>query len=343
MERGKTWTGRSLAAATVVIAACACTPEAPFEGVLNVDASAPTFLSCAATKADRVEFLFSEPVVVSSLRFDRSRHDAVATDDSAVVATFSQALEEGGEYVADIIVEDSEGNTLSVLVPFRGRNDRMPPLRITELRTEYAKPKVEFVELHLEAAGQLGGMRLVSSDQGFDVPLFEFPATEAAAGEYVVVHLRTLEDGCVDETGARDASSGTDASPTGRDFWLPGAEKRVRKIDAIAVLDMEGRILDALLISETKEGDWKNDELVAAAERLEDGGAWKRADGGSGPLSPADAFMSEATTTTRTICRSEADADTDSASDWYVTVTKGATPGRENNPSRYIPKDSAGN
>ncbi len=338
MERGRAWIGLSLAALAVVGAACACAPETPFEGVLNVDASAPTFLGCAATKADRVEFLFSEPVVVSSLRFDRVQHDSVAVEDSTVVATFSQPLEEGGRYVGDIIVEDPEGNSLSVLVPFRGRNDRIPPLRITELRTEYAKPKVEFVELHLEAAGQLGGMRLVSSDQGFDVPLFEFPSTEVAAGEYVVVHLRTLEDGCVDETGALDVSLGVDASPTGRDFWLPDAEKRVRKIDAIAVLDMDGKILDALLISETQDGDWKKEELIAAAERLEDGGAWKRPDGSGGSLSPADAFLSAATTATRTICRSEPDADTDSASDWYVTVTKGATPGRENNPGRYVPK-----
>ena len=340
MERVGWWTrwerSRFLAMATFV-AACACAPEAPFEGVLNVDAKAPTFLSCAATGADRVEFVFSEPVEVSSLRLDRAECSAVAADAASIIATFPAPLEEGGRYVADLIVEDPEGNTLSVLVPFRARNDRMPPLRITEVRTEYAKPKAEYVELHLEGAGQLGGMRLVSSSRGFDDPVYEFPRVEVAAGEYVVVHLRTLESGCVDETGALDASAGADAFPSGRDFWLPESEKRVRKTDAIAVLDMDGPLLDAVLLSETPGGAWKNEELAAAAARLQ--GAWKRADGTDGALLPADAVASGAATTSRTICRSESAPDTDGAADWYVTVTKGATPGRANNPDRYRSED----
>jgi hypothetical protein len=344
MEKSRWETARRgprLLAVAAAIAACACEPEAPFEGVLSVDASAPTFLSCAATGADRVEFLFSEPVVVSSLRFDRARHASVQTDGCTVAATFSAPLEEGGHYVADIIVEDAEGNTLSVLTPFRGRNDRMPPLRITELRTEYSKPKVEFVELHMDGAGQLGGLRLVASDPGFDSTLFEFPRTEVAAGEYVVVHLRTLEDGCVDETGALDVSLGTDSSPTARDFWLPDSEKHVRKADAVALLDQDGRILDALLVCDLHEGEWKKEELIDAVSSLEAGKAWKRADGSAGALLPVDAASSVGTTTTRTICRSEASADTDGAADWYVTATSCATPGKANNPKRYVPPAAA--
>ncbi len=336
MEPVRWWSlwerSRFLAIATSV-AACACAPEAPFEGVLNVDASAPTFLGCAATEADRVEFVFSEPVVVSSLRFDRARPAAVSENAASIAVTFPAPLEEGGRYVADFIVEDPEGNTLSVLVPFRAKNDRMPPLLITEVRTEYSKPKAEYVELHLRGAGQLGGMRLVSSSRGFDDPVFVFPRAEAAAGEYVVVHLRTLDSGCVDETGALDASAGADAFPTGRDFWLPESEKSIRKTDAIALLDMDGRVLDAILLSETPGGTWKNEQLAAAAARLQ--GAWKRADGSAGALLPADAVASGDATSSRTICRAESAPDTDGAADWYVTVTKGATPGRANNPDRY--------
>lgn len=344
MERVKSWmrrkSNRFIVVAVFAAEACACAPEAPLEDLLSVDASAPTFLGCAATGADRVEFRFSEPVTVSSLRFDHAQPGSVSVDGNTVVATFPSKLEEGGRYVADILVEDPEGNTLSVLTPFRGRNNRMPCLRITELRTEYAKPKVEFIELHLESSGQLGGMRLVSSAQGFASTLFEFPRAEAASGEYVVVHLRKIEDGCIDETIALDASAGTDSSPTARDFWIDGSEKRARKTDALALLDQDGGVLDALLVSETEEGEWKSEELIASAAYLRDRGAWKTAGGGPGDLLPASAASSLGTTATRTICRSEPDADTDTSADWYVTSTSCATPGRANNPKRYVPSAS---
>jgi hypothetical protein len=344
MERVKSWVKRISSRFLVVVAfaaaACACAPEAPLEDLLSVDASAPTFLGCAATGADRVEFRFSEPVAVSSLRFDHAPQGTISVDGSTVVVTFPSALEEGGRYVADILVEDPEGNSLSVLTPFRGRNNRMPRLRITELRTEYAKPKVEFIELHLESAGQLGGMRLVSSAQGFASTLFEFPRAEAASGEYVVVHLRKIEDGCIDEAGGLAVSAGTDSSPTARDFWVDGSEKKVRKTDALALLDQDGGVLDALLVSEMEEGEWKSEELIASAAYLQDRGAWKTAGGGSGGLLPASAASSLGTTATRTICRSEPDADTDTSADWYVTATSCATPGRANNPKRYVPTAS---
>lgn len=323
--------------AAIVWAACSCAPEPVLEGVLGVDASPPVFLGCRATAPKVVEFIFSEEVSVSSLRLEPPSAVAETTGGATVTVTLAESLREGEKVTADILVEDARGNTLNVLVPFRARNDRMPALRITEVRTEYSKPKVEFVELYLESAGQLGALRLVCSGLGFDSPLYEFPRTEVSAGEYVVVHLRTLEPALSrDETGSDLAhSGGVEAFPFARDFWVPGNEKRIRKTDALALLDQDGNVLDAVLMSESAVGEWAKSELYAASRYLGERGAWKV--GTAGIPNPEDALSSSGTTTTRTICRDEGLEDSDGPADWYITATSCATPGARNRTERYVP------
>jgi len=242
--------------------------------------------------------------------------------------------------MADILVEDDKGNTLSVLSPFRGRNDRMPRLSITEIRTEYSKPKVEFVEFKTESAGQLGGLRLFVSGAGFEESLLEFPRVEVASGEYIVVHMRKLDEASIDELSTLDASVGVEALPEARDFWLEGNEKRIRKTDVIALADQDGAFLDAVLLSESALGDWKTEEMAAGANALEEAKAWNKSTGlppsGSEALCPIDAFISAGGTTTRTLCRDESISDSNSASDWYVTATSCASPGAPNRTERYV-------
>ncbi len=323
--------------AAMTWAACSCAPESALEGVLGVDAAPPVFLGCRSPTPMVVEFAFSEAVSVSSLRLDPPSAVAETTGGTTVTVTLAEPLREGEKVTADILVEDARGNTLNVLVPFRARNDRMPALRITEVRTEYSKPKVEFVELRLESAGQLGALRLVGSGSGFESPLYEFPRAEASAGEYVVVHLRTLEPALSrDETGSDLAySGGVEASPSARDFWVPGSEKRIRKTDALALLDQDGNVVDAVLLSESPAGEWPKSELYAAARYLGERGAWRM--GPAGIPNPEDAVPSAGTTTTRTICRDEGLEDSDGPEDWYVAATGCATPGAPNRTERYAP------
>jgi hypothetical protein len=252
-------------------------------------------------------------------------------------ASMAEPLAEGERISADLIVEDAEGNTLSVVVPFRTRNDRMPELRITEIRTEYSKPKVEFIEFQALSAGQLGALRLIGSEKGLGAPLFEFPRAEVAEGEYVVVHLRTLDPTAVNECGSDlGQSPGIEASSSARDFWVPGTEKKIRKTDAIALADQDGAALDAVLLSESPGGSWIKPEIAKTAQLFFDKAYWKGIEEGSEGLLPSDAASSAGTTTTRTICRDEAAQDSDSAAEWYISATGGATPGGPNKTGRYV-------
>jgi hypothetical protein len=212
-------------------------------------------------------------------------------------------------------------------------------LIITELRTEYANPKVEFLEFKTLSSGNLGAIRLFTAGTGMVEPIFEFPPTEVKAGEYLVLHLRTLDPASENEVGDNLAlSPGTEALPDARDFWVPEAIKRLRKTDAVILLDQDDKVLDGVLLSENPENTWAKEDLSRAADILADQKAWLPATGTGRNLSPRDAVLTKGVTATRTLCRDEAAKDTNSAADWYITATSQASPGKPNSDKRYEPK-----
>lgn len=319
-----------------VFFACACAPETTVEGVLGLQAQGPTFLGCAAVSPERVTFSFDVPVSVEALRFDPPASIAKIEDGAVVQANFEAPLPPGTPMTADLLVKDAKGNTLNILASLRSRNNQFPKLVLTEIRTEYSKPKVEFVEFRTESPGQLGALRLVTTSMGFSTPLFEFPQAQVSQGEYVVVHLRTLDPLGVNEVESDLLESTVTESTSGRDFWVSGAEKRIHKTDAVALLDQDGNVLDGVLLSETMDEQWLKEELKQGSAYLASHHSWEPSTPGQTLLLPKDGVPSDAATTTRTICRDEATSDTNGANNWYVTATSCATPGLPNKSDRYV-------
>jgi hypothetical protein len=323
--------------------ACSCSTESTLQQILSVSAESPVFIDCKAVSSRQIVFRFSLPVTVSSLVFDPPQEIDEIQDGQAVMVTL-QDLPPGGERVmADILVEDQRGNTLNVLVPFRTRNEDVPLFIITEVRTEYSKPKAEFVELKMLTAGNLGALRMFIAANGLDTPFFEFPPVAVKSGEYVVVHLRTLDPAVVNETGGdRSATPYTkenEAQPNARDFWIPDAKKWLsKKAGAVFFTDQDDHVIDAIVFSESTEGAvWQDEKMAQAAKLLGEAGAWTSADGGV--PGPADAVLSRNATVTRSICRDEAASDRNSAADWYIAATSGVSPGKPNTTKRHVPTD----
>jgi hypothetical protein len=321
----------------------ACSTEAALQDILGESTEAPVFLSCRAHSPQEIKFLFSQPVTLSSLRFDPPiTADAEAQGDTVVV-TLETPLESGIRIVADMVVEDYSGNTLNVLVPFRSRNENLPPLLITEIRTEYSKPKVEFVEFKTLDAGDLGALRLFIAGTSLETPVLEFPPAKVGAGEYVVVHLRSLDPENRDETagdpGENPYSKDNEALAEAWDFWVPGTTKRIKKTDALFFMDQDDRIIDAVLLSENADPWWNTEYMVQAAELLETHAAWTGESAADGQIpGPDSAVISKNTTATRSISRDETIPDSNSAADWYITASSNATPGKVNSTKRYVPK-----
>ena len=325
-----------------ILALAACSTEAGLQQLLGKGAAAPVFLDCRPVSSTELVFSFSAAVRVVSLEFDPAQTIDYVEDGKEVRVSFASPLAEGTRVIADILVEDDNRNTLNVIVPFRARNDRMPALIFNELRTEYSRPRVELVEFLAREAGNLGAMRLFIASNSLTTPVYEFPPVEVAAGEYIVLHLRTLNEESADETGTNlSLSVGTDTQADARDLWLPGTTKRLRRNDALWLLDQDDRIVDAVLLSERPDAMWSNDNIAEAAAFLARNNAWLPADGTEAVQGwvpgPADAVITSGTTATRSINRDESITPERRSANWYITATSGATPGRPNNPRRHSP------
>jgi hypothetical protein len=339
---------RSLFPAALVFSACACSTDPDIQRiqqVLGSSAEAPVFLECRPLSADEITFQFSRPVKVVSLALDPAVDVESVENGEEVRVRLAAPLTGGEKFTADILVEDEDRNTLNVLVPFRARNDRMPSLVINEVRTEYSKPKVEFVELKTLSGGDMGAIRLFIAGYSISRPVYEFSPGEVKAGEYIVLHLRTIEEGLVDETGEDlSLSPGTEALAAARDFWVSGSEKFIHKTDAVYLLDQDDSIIDGVLLSENQDPWWTKPDLAAAAELFASQGAWFPVDDSGNAAAPedgwiptpGDAVRTAGTTLTRTICRDETAENSGSAAGWYITATSNATPGKENSSKKYV-------
>ncbi|MCX7655938.1 MAG: hypothetical protein N2Z76_05395 [Treponemataceae bacterium] len=314
--------------------ACTAPRQSPLD-FISSEVRPPVFLGAKSLDTQTFELQFSTDVELENLSFDLPTSGIEVQHGTTCRIVSETAFPRGARITISGRARDTQNNTLDFIVPLRVRNDRIPQLVITEVRTEYSKPKVEFIELYIRSSGNLGGLRIISSSCFLDSPLYEFEPTEVRQGEYVVLHLRSIEDTLQDERGDNLAlSGGTEAHPQSRDFWLPGNTKKIRKTDGIALIDQDNHIIDALLISETSEGPWQKNEMIHLCSFLAAQQAWV---GNSATLFPADAVLSSYTTATRTICRDETREDSHSAADWYITATSGASPGEPNKTTRYEP------
>ncbi|MDR0411469.1 MAG: hypothetical protein LBH75_05810 [Treponema sp.] len=328
----------------VVMLFCTCSSSAREDNLqralgINTEAVSPVFLGCSAVSSTEILFRFSLPVSIVSVKFEPVLEIASIENGETVTVHLNDDVSGGNPITANVLVEDSNKNTLHVLVSFRSRNERLPSFLITEIRTETAKPKGEFVELKMLEDGNLCALRMFTATNSMEIPFFEFPSIEVKKGDYVVIHLRTYEENATNETSRdKTASKAKDSSDTAWDLWLPDSTERLRKTDAVFLMDQDDNIVDAVVFSadDTWGTKTNSENIERALVLLRKQGAWLFES--EDVFAPSDAFSSANTTTTRTICRNETLSDLNAASDWYITASSGATPGRPNNPVRYTAK-----
>jgi hypothetical protein len=318
----------------VVVFVAACSFEAAVPKYVSSASSPPELLAVRTSSSSEVQFLFSEPVSVVSLTFD----PPVSLSDSADGETVSIQLDTpyavGTKVTVDVLVRNESGSTLEAVMTFSAFNDRVPVFQINELRTEMSKPRVEFIELKMLSAGNLAGVRLFVASNGTDMPVYEMPAVEVDADEYILVHLRVpdyingvdeLENNLALST-ADDAKAQADCPMDVRDLWLPDNKEILRKSDAVYFMEQTDKIIDAIVFCDKAKDieKWSdNPHFSSAMDILTAAGAWTGA-------SIDDTFDSSGISPTNTIVRNENDSDTDTAQDWYKSGTGKASPGKPN-------------
>jgi len=224
------------------------------------------------------------------------------------------------------------GNEPSGSVPVSGTAQML----INELRTEYHNTPSgpEFIEFKVKEAGNLYGVKLYLMADADEPFIYDFPAIEVQTGEYITLHLRILDEECIDELGQDlTQSGGKDSEPTARDLWFPGNKKLLYNTDIVYLQAADGRILDAVFMNESL-----NSQLLPAAQQhfnailefLFNKGAWKSVFG-SLP-GPADSVNTSTikTGSTKSVNRREKQEDTNTANDWYASDANGKSPGQPN-------------
>jgi hypothetical protein len=320
----------------VILNSCT-TGDQGISGLFGSSSHALLYLGSKAISENEVEFEFSRPITVRQLNFQPELKILSMEEGKTVRVKTERAIEPGILLTVDLLAEDERRNSINVLTSFRSRNNRMPGLVINELCTEFSNPRTEFIEFKITSDGNLGAMRvfIVGNSNASRETIFEFRPVEVKRNEYIVLHLRSVEEGIKDEYGTRlDESGGRNASPTARDFWIPENTKRIhREASAVYVLDQDDNVLTGVMISNQTVNWWGKEYFAEIAEMLFSQDAWKSRSGQVG--GPVDAINSTGTTNTRTINRDETVKNTNTNADWYITATSGATPGRPNDTRRH--------
>ncbi len=304
--------------------------------ILDGDYTPPRYIEAEFPSSSSVILYFSEKIEkidaelcndttkeVSECLIRSCENEAEEGGRFPVAVDFSTQTQCGYPYTLYACAGDERGNTLTFSFSFPGYNDRIPKIILNEVRTEYTKPKVEFIELRVIEDGNIGGLVLYNANDGEDKK-YIFPPVEVKKDEFIVLHYRKIEENCIDELSSLDESSGTDASSSARDFWVQDTSARIGSSDVILLKSScSGSIIDALLFSESGKENWKTAEMEEAAQKAYECGAW------STGFSVQDALCSDYVTTTRTLSRQNDGS-------WITTASGGASPGRENSVKSYI-------
>ena len=214
----------------------------------------------------------------------------ISEDCTSVKFIMEKDCEIGQRYEIYGVVEDKTGNTLSFCVPFTGYNSHVPKILMTELLVKYGtgtknKQTVyrnEFIELLALSDGNLAGLEIVSGSDG-ENKKFVIPPTEVNAGEIVLVHLRTVGDGCVSETENLNEATAPHSCNGVRDIWSENAAACLNdKTDVIVLRNgsggvtgsdggATGDILDAFMYASEDAVDWKTGTKKFAQKACEAG------------------------------------------------------------------------
>lgn len=321
--------------------------------IVEKDISSPELLGLNVVDGKNLQLDFSKAVQAQSIQIAEIDEDDDTDEESILFRTFAKPIQTSfsslqtsslGVSLADKTqngrlyglrgtVLDASGNSLTFASYFKGYNENVPKMIISEVQLKYTKPKAEFVEIYIQSDGNLGGVCLYTAHGG-DKGRYEFPSIDVKKGEYITVHFRKIEENCVDELGSDLNKSGGEYSSSARDLWILNNEKLINKTDVILIeKNKNGKILDALLLAESACSSWSKDTQKKAVERALKDGKWV------GDGSVASAVCSDGFTATRTLSRQGAldVAGASSKNDWIVTVKSGATPGEPNSTKVYVP------
>jgi hypothetical protein len=232
------------------------------------------------------------------------------------------------------VAEDEKFNTLTFSATLQGFNANVPKLAISELRTYYQKPSMEFVELVAQTDGNIAGMVLEVYYKSEPTKLL-LPPVDVKSGDYIIVHGRSLDETCVNESDNWTVASHKDAVADVLDLWINADSKVIGNSGVILLRERENAPpVDALLYTEPGKEEWGNASMKEAAREAVNSGVWVGTD------SVEDAAINVKPSGTRTLSKDfsyQDDNEALSKNHWIFVNNGNATIGKENKLTPYEP------
>jgi len=188
-------------------------------------------------------------------------------DGCSFKVIMSQESEVGQKYEVYGFVEDQIGNSLTFCLPFVGYNSYIPRLIMTEIQIKYGKGssdgqtiyRGEYVEFLALESGNLAGLVLQGASDGSEKD-YAFPPVEVQKGELILLHLRTVGDGCVNESGEDlNLATAPHSADAIRDLWSDNTKARFNDSSDVIILrdTVNDEIMDAIMYASADASEWK--------------------------------------------------------------------------------------
>lgn len=197
-------------------------------------------------------------------------------DNKTAVINLEEPTKIGKTYEVFGVVEDRIGNTLTFCIPFVGYNSFVPKLIMTEAQIKYGKGssggntiyRGEYIEFLALEDGNLAGLEIISGADG-EKKKYDFPSVDVCQGEIILVHFRTVAEGCVNEVGDDLNLATAPHSANGiRDLWSESTVAHFNDSSDVIILrnTVDGSIMDALMYAADDAEEWKTGVADYAVE-----------------------------------------------------------------------------
>jgi hypothetical protein len=321
-----------------------CSNSLNDSGFLDIDLKPPVLQNILIENSTSLTLNFDEAVYFEKDDYKSDPQlnlQSWTIEENTLIFNFNENQEPGRMYKCRSDVKDESGNILSFIIRYYGWNPQIPPLLINEFNPEGSGNNPDSIELYVSGDGNTAGVTLFLGTADFFSEKYVLPSLDVQQGDYIIVHMRPEGlSGEITETDDKAVSTGKLASDMAWDLWVEGDKPVSGKNGIISLYTNPfGTVIDAVPYSNRVTGDsedyrgWTS-STFNMIEDLSFLNVWKSTDGF---IRPEDAFYSEGTTGTRSICRNSSSDDSDVRDDWHIVPTSEKSFGQVNSDNIYLP------
>ncbi len=284
-----------------------------FNAFSGKDDKAPVLLGACSESSSTVRLDFSEPVKLYGSYVGQY---SARSDGKSIYIVLPSELEPGIQTWISGRVRDYAGNTCAFSIQVWGLNPSLPKILINEFTTKGTEKSPDRTELRILGDGNLNGMVLYSGiPDDWDARVV-FPDMNVRKNDLVVIWWTEEIPQTEEENGVINICASCPDSLSSNNGTLVLCDTP----------SIGATVIDAVIYSNFSSSyqGFGTKGALQRAQWVIDCGAWS-----------GDAIDSTSSTATRSISRFSDGRDTDSAGDWFITVTGGSTFGTENTSEPY--------